>query len=230
MTCHVTWQDNPLRVTQPSYKEPPDVRGGTSKPRLGYTNAPKIPRRCCPAEVPPALLSSLKNPPSVFAELADQFSPYLKQLCRSHLQLFAERTSAAFAQRRDDQTCNNATSTALWASPTDRPRRRRTSSLPDISYKPFSKRPRLDVSPRWDFPIHDQMADDIYRRRVLTKLEERLKRTSTLDTHGEATDKLIFDMYNTIPFHPYKKRWHHSFAGDCDLELGRRGRGMPSCS
>jgi len=194
--------------TQISYREPSGVRGGTSKPgqaQFGYINAPKIPPRCCPAEVPPALLSSLSNP-LVFAEVVDQFSPYLEQLCRSHLQLFAERTSAiAFTQQRDDQTWNNGTSMALWASPLGavraRPPRRRTASLPDIRDEPSSKRQRLDGPYQFPHgliaghsPIHDLMIDDTYRQRVLAKLEERLRHTSTLDTHGRETDKLMFNI------------------------------------
>ena len=38
------------------------------------------------------------------------------------------------------------------------------------------------------------MADNTYSRRVLAELEERLRRTSTPEIHGEATDKLIFEI------------------------------------
>ncbi|KAK3942937.1 hypothetical protein QBC46DRAFT_362117 [Diplogelasinospora grovesii] len=128
--------------TQPSYREP-SGGGSTSKlkqARLGSINVPKIPPRCCPAEVPSALLSSLNNPSVFFTESAEQFSPYLRQLCRPlplhpHLQLFAERTSAiTFAQRRGNLAGDEDVSTASLASTTDAPgaipTRRRTASLP----------------------------------------------------------------------------------------------------
>jgi len=76
--------------------------GGASKPKQARLSAsvkaPKIPPRCCPAEVPSTLLLALDNPSLFGPEAAEQLSPFLSQLYRSHLQLLATQTSAiAFA-------------------------------------------------------------------------------------------------------------------------------------
>ncbi|KAH8756066.1 hypothetical protein F5883DRAFT_686224 [Diaporthe sp. PMI_573] len=188
-----------------SYQEP--AKGaGTSKPkaaRLAPVKTPKIPPRCCPAEVPSTLLSALENPSMFGPEAAEQFSPFLAQLCRPHLQLLATRTSAIALAQKATPIGNQDISSVTTSFGVDRPLRRRTASLPDIT-QPASKRPRFDLSPPFLPPpvarpdvagqrlMHDRMADDTYRRRVLAELREKSSQhTPSRDSHGEETDELI---------------------------------------
>ncbi|KXX81132.1 ATP synthase subunit alpha [Madurella mycetomatis] len=191
--------------TKMSYEEPAGG-GGTSKPRqprLLSVDAPKIPLRCCPAEVPSTLLSALNNPFMFGAEAAEQFSPFLTQLCRSHLQLFAARTSAIASQKAISIGNQDTTSVGSLSMSTNRPARRRTASLPDIIQQ-MPKRPRLDGSPSFpymhtirsgitrDRPMHNRMADDAYRRRALAELQEKPGQAMPpRDSHGEGTNILI---------------------------------------
>lgn len=134
-----------LRQTaQPPYRE---NSGGkrtpkSREPRPALVNAPKIPPRYCPAEVPSSLPPALENASTSRAGLANRFSPFLKQLCRSHLELGAERMSAInFAPPRDieigSQDVSNAASLPSVAELPTRPR------VPDIT-EHISKRPRLN--------------------------------------------------------------------------------------
>ncbi|KAK0656528.1 hypothetical protein B0T16DRAFT_425083 [Cercophora newfieldiana] len=46
-----------------------------------------------------------------------------------------------------------------------------------------------------DRPMHDRMADDTYRRRVLAELREKSRQhTSSQDSHGKGTDELIYKL------------------------------------
>jgi len=92
----------------------------------------------------------------------------------------------------------------------DRPVRRRAASLPDIT-QPVSKRPRLDAplpflptpmarpDAALDRPIYDRMADDTYRRRVLTELREKSSQYMlSQDSHGKETDELIYKLLEKV--------------------------------
>jgi len=175
--------------------------GGASKPKqarlAASVKAPKIPPRCCPAEVPLTLLLALDNPSMFGPEAAEQLSPFFSHLFRSHLQLLATQTSAiAFAQKAN----------AAIPFGVDRPVRRRAASLPDIT-QPASKRVRVDAPPPFlptpiarpdvarDRPMHDRMANDTYRRRVLAELREKSSQhTLSQDSHGKGTDELIYKL------------------------------------
>ncbi|KAH7021585.1 uncharacterized protein B0I36DRAFT_334812 [Microdochium trichocladiopsis] len=192
-----------------SYHEP-TKSGGASKSKqarlTASVKAPKIPPRCCPAEVPSTLLLALDNPSMFGPEAAEQLSPFLSQLCRSHLQLLATRASAiAFAQKAA-LPGNQYVSSAVTSFGADRPVRRRAASVPDIT-QPVSKRARVDAPPPFlptpmarpdvarDRPMHDRMADDTYRRRVVAELREKSSQhMSSQDSHGKGTDELIYKL------------------------------------
>ncbi|KAK3935361.1 hypothetical protein QBC46DRAFT_367640 [Diplogelasinospora grovesii] len=85
----------------------------------------------------------------------------------------------------------------------DHPVRRRTASLPDINQH-ISKRLRFDMPPSSPStlmvssdiaryrPVHDRMADDTYRRRVLAELLETSGQgIPSRNSHGEETDELL---------------------------------------
>ncbi|KAK3375809.1 hypothetical protein B0T24DRAFT_523517 [Lasiosphaeria ovina] len=91
----------------------------------------------------------------------------------------------------------------IWSSGIDRPIRRRTASLPDITQQ-ISKRQRLEGPSSFpythttksdiagDRPMHDGMADDAYRRRVLAELQEKSGLAMPpQDSHGERADELV---------------------------------------
>ncbi|KAK3936722.1 ATP synthase subunit alpha [Diplogelasinospora grovesii] len=178
---------------QRSYQE---SGAGTSKPkraRLASDKTPKTSPRCCPAKVPSTLLFALGNPSLFGPETAKQFSPFLEHLCRTHLQLFATRTSAIASAQSDISSPVSIDA--------DRPVRRRAASLPDITEYP-SKRLRLDGPPpfpstyitRSDItnPMQDRMADDTYRRQVQAELLETSRQDMAFrDSHGKETDKLV---------------------------------------
>lgn len=184
--------------------------GGASKPKQAQptasVKAPKNPPRCCPAEVPSTLLLALDNPSTFGPEAAEQLSPFLSQLCRSHLQLLATRTSAiAFAQKAT-LPGNQDVSSAVTSFGADRPVRRRAASVPDIT-QPVSKRARVDAPLSFlptpmarpdvarDRPMHDRMADDTYRRRAFAELREKSRQhTVSQDSHGKGTDELIYKL------------------------------------
>ncbi|KAK4194276.1 hypothetical protein QBC40DRAFT_38091 [Triangularia verruculosa] len=169
--------------TRPGIAYRESLGGGRSKRKSA--GVPEIPPpRCCPAEVPDTLLSVLDNPWKFGPETAMQFSPFIEKLCRPHLQVLAVRTSAiAFAEQ---------------ANGTNRPVRRRASSLPDISQPDvLPKRPRLGEplslsTNTMTRPIHDRINDDRYRRQVLAELREKARNaTSSPGSHGEGTDELV---------------------------------------
>lgn len=196
-----------------SYHEP-SKGGGASRPKQARLTASvkalKLPPRCCPAEVPSTLLSALDNPSMFGPGAAEQLSPFLSQLCRSHLQLLATRTSViAFAQKAPLMR-NLDISSAATPFGIDRPVRRRATSLPDIT-EPVSKRARVDAPPPFlatamarqdvarDRPMHDRMADDTYRRQVLAELREKSNQhMSSQDSHGKGTDELIYKLLEKV--------------------------------
>ncbi|KAK3364015.1 hypothetical protein B0T25DRAFT_57010 [Lasiosphaeria hispida] len=186
--------------------------GGTSRSRQARLPAsvPKISPRCCPAEVPSALLLALDNPSMFGPEAAEQLSPFLTQLCRSHLQLLVTRMSAMALNQKFTLTGNQDIPTAATSFSAGRPTRRRAASLSDITQL-VSKRRRLDVPPAFlatpeagpdadgDTPMYDRMADDLYRRRVLAELREKASQhTPSQDSHGKETDKLICELLEKV--------------------------------
>ncbi|KXX77152.1 hypothetical protein MMYC01_207566 [Madurella mycetomatis] len=185
-----------------SYREP--LGGGYSKPkqsRLQPFKVPKIPPRCCPAEVPLALLS---NPLMFGPEVAVQFSPFIEQLCRPHLQVFAVRTSAiAFVEKAAVGHQETSTAASISTS-TNRPVRRRASSLPDISLPDIPlKRPRVNEPPSLSTniiarPIHNHIDDNNYRRQVLAELEEKSRNAKSLGSHGDETNDLVRKLLENI--------------------------------
>ncbi|KAK4182234.1 ATP synthase subunit alpha [Podospora australis] len=195
-----------------SYREP-SRRERKSKPKqahLASVKAPKIPPRCCSAEVPSTLLLVLDNPSMFGPEAAKQFSPFLTQLCRPHLQLLATRTSAIALTQKSTLMGNQDILSAATSFSADRPVRRRAASLPDITQS-VSKRPRLDVPPTFlptpmarpdvarDRPMHDRMADDTYRKRVLAELREKSSQHAPpRDSHGKDTDELIRQLLEKV--------------------------------
>jgi hypothetical protein len=197
------------RLQKPSYRDAQVAGGYRSKSKQTKTIVPKAPSPCCPAEVPSALLASLDDPSS-FTEAAKEFSPYIEKLCLSHLQKYAQRTSAmAFAQQRHGLVGNGNGTIISPAMITDAipPRRRRTASLSDIDWRASSpKRQRLpelhsypDVwvkrpSFAGESQMQDPVTDETYRKQVILQLEEKLKPFATFDTHGLQTNKLIFNL------------------------------------
>ncbi|KAB5526467.1 hypothetical protein GE09DRAFT_1207634 [Coniochaeta sp. 2T2.1] len=167
---------------QRSYQEP---GAGTSKPkraRVASDKAPKTSPRCCPAKT------------------AKQFSPFLEHLCRTHLELFARRTSPIASAQSVTPTRNQDVSSPISID-ADRPVRRRAASLPDINECP-PKRLRFDGPPpfpstyitRSDIthPMHDRMAHDTYQRQVQAEVLETSRQDMAFrDSHGKETDELI---------------------------------------
>jgi hypothetical protein len=186
----------------------PSKAVGASKPKQARLSVrvPKPLSRCCPAEVPSTPLLALENSSTFGPEAAEQLSPFLSQLCRSHLQLLATRTSAIAIAQKETPQMNHGISTAAESFSADRPLRRRAASEPD-DIQVVSKRPRVDVAlplpsipmARPDTsragPTHDRMADNTYRIRVLAELRQKFSQhTSSHESHGKETDELIYKL------------------------------------
>ncbi|WQF76292.1 Putative JmjC domain-containing protein [Colletotrichum destructivum] len=193
--------------TQSSYREPSGGNPISNKHATAISvAAPKVPKRCCPPEVPSTLLAALDNPLAFSADLVRVYSSNLNHLCHRHLQLFVKSVMAYDYQV--GKSVGYQSNVPLLANPSDSsktsPPRRRTASLPDINHPtPFFKKPRLGgLHTHWTGPrdmdrrpLHDQMADEAYCKQVLAGLQERLARNkSFLNTHGEEADKLVYNI------------------------------------
>ncbi len=157
-----------------------------------------MPPDCC-SKVPSSLRLALTNPSLFDREMADQLFPFLGQLCREHLQRYAELRH----HTEQPQAIASASEAALNADAST-PFRRRRASLSDITTP--SKRPRLDTPPalskwlssRGDRPVQDLIADDAYRRRVMAELRED---TPVAGSHGEETNRLVYELLEKVQ-HP----------------------------
>jgi hypothetical protein len=153
----------------------------------------------------------LTNPSLFDREAADQLFPFLGQLCREHLQRYAELRhhneqpqAIALAKGAGLLEHLNTSSEATLYADASTPFRRRRASLSDITTSP--KRPRLDTplalsnwpSIRGDRPAHDLIADDAYRRQVMAELRQN---TPVAGSHGEETNQLVYKLLEKVQ-HP----------------------------
>lgn len=169
-----------------------------------------MPLDCC-SKVPSSLRLPLTNPSLFDHEAAAQLFPFLGQLCREHLQRYAElrhhiEQPQAIALAKGAgllEYLHTPSETPLYADASPSFRRRR-ASLSDITTP--SKRPRLDTplalskwpSLRGDRPAQDLIADDAYRRRVMAELRQD---TPVAGSHGEETNRLVYELLEKVQ-HP----------------------------
>ncbi|KAK4463628.1 ATP synthase subunit alpha [Cladorrhinum samala] len=175
--------------------------------RLPRIQVPDIPTDCC-SKVPSSLRLALANPSLFGHEAATQLFPFLGQLCREHLQRYAElrhhtNQPEAIASAKGAGLLEHLitpSESALYADVSTSFRRRR-ASLSDITTPP--KRPRLDTpltlpkspSIRGDRPAQDIIADDAYRRRVMAELRQA---TPVAGSHGEKTNRLVYELLEKV--------------------------------
>ncbi|KAK3897100.1 ATP synthase subunit alpha [Staphylotrichum tortipilum] len=171
-----------------------DTDGAMAEDGLDPANVPEMPPDCCP-KVPPSLRLTLTNPPLFNREAADQLFPFLRQLCREHLQRYAELRLIEHLETWSEAALHTNAST---------PFRRRRASLSDITTP--SKRPRLEAplapsrwsSVREDRPVHDHVINDAYRRQVIAEL---CRDTLLAGSHGEETNQLVCELLDKVQ-HP----------------------------
>ncbi|KAL8296022.1 hypothetical protein RB600_001488 [Gaeumannomyces tritici] len=166
--------------TQLSYKETPNRGSGTIRSVPANTSAVSkaLAPPCCP--VSSTLLGTLDN--EIIFNPADFFA-IRGQLCHRHTQSLLNQIWVK--RPATDQAMSLA----------DPATRRRTTSLPDIT-QPF-KRPRIEnpslfpsVSARGTELLHDQEADEAYRKRALTELQNTTS-TPPPNSHGQQTADLV---------------------------------------
>lgn len=183
---------------RPSYQGLASTRAAKPRQaRLPRVKVPEMPPDCC-SKVPSSLRLALTNPSLFDREAADQLFPFLGQLCREHLQRYAELRH----HTEQPQAIASASEPALYADAST-PFRRRRASLSDITTP--SKRPRLDTPPalskwpssRGDRPVQDLIDDDAYRRRVMAELRED---TPVAGSHGEETNRLVYELLEKVQY------------------------------
>ena len=199
----------------PSYRGLTSSRAAKSRQaRLPQVKLSEMPPDCCP-KVPLSLRSTLTSPSLFNREVADQLFPFLGQLCREHLQCYAELRhraeppqSIALAKSASLIEClvapSEAPSEATLHTNTNTPLRHRRASLSDIATPP--KRPRLDTPltlSKWsrvrgDRPVNDHLANDAYRRQVMAELRQDAPFASS---HGEETNQLVCKLLDRVQ-HP----------------------------
>ncbi|KAK3290117.1 uncharacterized protein B0H64DRAFT_413821 [Chaetomium fimeti] len=199
--------DQSIRVAprpRPSYQGLAGTKAAKPRQaRLPRVQVTEMPPDCC-SKVPSSLRLALTNPSLFDHEAAAQLFPFLGQLCREHLQRYAElrhhtEQPLAMALAKGAgllEHLNTPSKAALYADASTSFRRRR-ASLSDITTP--SKRPRLDAPlalSKWpgirgDRPAQDIIADDAYRRRVMAELRQV---TPVAGSHGEETNRLVYEL------------------------------------
>ncbi|KAK3290207.1 uncharacterized protein B0H64DRAFT_436431 [Chaetomium fimeti] len=206
--------DQSIRVAprpRPSYQGLAGTKAAKPRQaRLPRVQVTEMPPDCC-SKVPSSLRLALTNPSLFDHEAAAQLFPFLGQLCREHLQRYAElrhhtEQPLAMALAKGAgllEHLNTPSKAALYADASTSFRRRR-ASLSDITTP--SKRPRLDAPlalSKWpgirgDRPAQDIIADDAYRRRVMAELRQV---TPVAGSHGEETNRLVYELLERVQ-HP----------------------------
>ncbi len=190
---------------RPSYQGLAGTRATNPRQaRLPRVQVPEMPPECC-SKVPSSLRLPLTDQSLFNRKAAEQLFPFLGQLCRKHIQRYAELQH----QTEQPHAIALATSAALLGhlpTPSEAPLcadarpsfPRRRASLSDITTP--SKRPRLDMplALSGDRPAQDLIADDAYRRRVMAELRQD---TPVAGSHGEKTNLLVYELLEKVQ-HP----------------------------
>lgn len=185
---------------KPDYYEVPprNSKPTVQQPRL--LNTAKLPReRCCPPQIPPLLLDTLKKSDvHAVRRLLTFTSPHVRfqDMCHTHLQKFAEAVTNMEPFKRPLEAREGFQ--MVRADERSSLRRRRTS-LPDITDNSPLKKPRLGdpalfytsspTSSKQDCRLkQDSIRDEAYRQQAL---EEFQSAEDSLESWGRRTNDLV---------------------------------------